>query len=105
MADIQRKEKEKAGHIVDDSDPVPFITREHFEEALRHSRKSTAKQDMFKYDEFRKKYDPGFNKNKGVGLDLSKAQGDSSNNFNQTINRNQPVNNNATAQDDDDDDL
>jgi len=55
MADIQKKEKEKAGHIVDDTDPVPYISKDHFEEALKHSRKSTAKQDMYKYDEFRKK--------------------------------------------------
>jgi len=48
MADIQKNEKEKAGHIVDDTDPVPFISRDHFEEALLHSRKSTAKQDIYK---------------------------------------------------------
>lgn len=55
MADIQRKEKEKSGHIVDDVDPVPCVTIEHFNEALRNARKSNAKQDLYKYDEFRKK--------------------------------------------------
>jgi len=55
MADIQRKEKEKLGNIVDDKDPVPNITIDHFNEALRNSRKSNAKQDLYKYDEFRKK--------------------------------------------------
>lgn len=48
MADIQRKEKEKLGHIVDDTDPVPYITVDHFNEALRGARKSTSKQDMFR---------------------------------------------------------
>jgi len=48
MADIQKKEKEKIGMVVDDTDPVPYISIDHFNEALKHSRKSTTKFDMHK---------------------------------------------------------
>lgn len=47
-------------------DPIPFITRKHFEEALRFARKSVKDTDLDKYDQFRKKFEPGFNK----GLDI-----------------------------------
>lgn len=46
MADIQRKAKVEQGFIVDDADPVPNITVEHFNEALNNSRRSISKQDM-----------------------------------------------------------
>jgi len=39
-------------------DPVPEITRKHFEEALRFARRSVTLSDLDKYDQFRKKFDP-----------------------------------------------
>ena len=51
-------------------DPVPVITRTHFEEALGAARKSvtgyvnifiiTCLQDLDKFEQFRKKYDPAY---------------------------------------------
>jgi len=104
MSDIQRKEKEKLGNIIDDRDPVPYITIDHFNEALRNSRKSNAKQDLYKYDEFRKKYDPGFNKGQ-QSFDLRNLQQGGSNNFSNTFNRNnvQQQQQQNKPQDDDDD--
>lgn len=51
-------------------DPVPELSRKHFEEALRHARKSVTNmviiifyfKDLNKFEEFRKKFDPSFNK-------------------------------------------
>lgn len=43
-------------------DPVPELSRKHFEEALRHARKSVTNMDLNKFEEFRKKFDPSFNK-------------------------------------------
>ncbi|OMJ82658.1 hypothetical protein SteCoe_16580 [Stentor coeruleus] len=39
-------------------DPVPEITRRHFEEALSNARKSVTNLDLNKYDQFRRKFDP-----------------------------------------------
>ena len=36
----------------DDEDPVPFITRAHFEEAMLYARRSVTDQDIRKYDMF-----------------------------------------------------
>jgi len=45
-------------------DPVPEITRKHFEEALRGARKSVTAMDLEKFEQFRRKFDPSFvNKN------------------------------------------
>lgn len=41
-------------------DPVPVITRKHFEEALAAARKSVTNYDLSKFEEFRKKYDPAY---------------------------------------------
>ena len=43
---------------MDVEDPVPEITRRHFEEALSNARKSVTNLDLNKYDQFRKKFDP-----------------------------------------------
>jgi transitional endoplasmic reticulum ATPase len=37
-------------------DPVPFITREHFEEAMAGARKSVTDFDLVKYERFREKF-------------------------------------------------
>merc|ERR1712227_1097487 len=55
-ADIRReKEKQKAGATtmdVDDEEPVPEITKRHFEEAMRFARRSVSDQDIRKYEMF-----------------------------------------------------
>lgn len=44
----------------DADDPVPVITRKHFEEALAAARKSVTGYDLDKFEQFRKKYDPAY---------------------------------------------
>ena len=46
-------------------DPVPMITREHFEEAFQAARRSVTTHDLYKFDEFRKKMDPEYAKRSG----------------------------------------
>jgi len=41
-------------------DPVPVITRKHFEEALAAARKSVSAYDLDKFEQFRRKYDPAY---------------------------------------------
>jgi len=43
-------------------DPVPVITRRHFEEAFAAARKSVNTHDLHKFEEFRKKFDPVYAK-------------------------------------------
>lgn len=43
-------------------DPVPEITRKHFEEALKTARKSVTMMDLEKFEQFRRKFDPSFAK-------------------------------------------
>jgi len=41
-------------------DPVPVITRSHFEEAMGNARRSVTAYDLTKFEEFRKKFDPAY---------------------------------------------
>lgn len=41
-------------------DPVPEITRKHFEEALKGARRSVTTMDLEKFEQFRRKFDPSF---------------------------------------------
>lgn len=41
-------------------DPVPEITRKHFEEALKSARRSVTANDLEKFEQFRRKFDPSF---------------------------------------------
>jgi len=41
-------------------DPVPEITRKHFDWAWNHARRSVTTGDLQKFEEFRKKFDPVF---------------------------------------------
>ena len=43
-------------------DPVPMITRRHFEEAFAAARRSVNSHDLYKFEEFRKKFDPVYAK-------------------------------------------
>ena len=45
-------------------DPVPVITREHFEEGYKYARMSVNEVDIQKYMEFKKKFEPS---NQGSG--------------------------------------
>jgi len=53
----QREQKEKedtedAKMEEDEEDPVPEITREHFEEAMKYARRSVSDQDIRRYEMF-----------------------------------------------------
>jgi transitional endoplasmic reticulum ATPase len=41
-------------------DPVPVITRAHFEEAMANARKSVTEYDLTKFEQFRTKFDPAY---------------------------------------------
>merc|ERR1712126_642193 len=55
-ADIRReKERQKKGatmDIDDDDDPVPEITKKHFEESMKFARRSVSDNDIKKYEMF-----------------------------------------------------
>merc|ERR1712004_823115 len=46
-------------------DPVPVIGRHHFEEAFAAARRSVTTHDLYKFEEFRKKFDPVYAKKVG----------------------------------------
>lgn len=50
-----------------DYDPVPEISRKHFEEALKCARKSVTNIDLEKYLNFAKKFDPSYASKSGGG--------------------------------------
>jgi len=41
-------------------DPVPVITRKHFEEAMASARKSVTEYDLQKFEQFKLKFDPAY---------------------------------------------
>jgi transitional endoplasmic reticulum ATPase len=41
-------------------DPVPMITRTHFEEAMANARRSVTEYDLNKFEQFRTKFDPAY---------------------------------------------
>lgn len=41
-------------------DPVPVITRKHFEEAMASARKSVTESDLLKFEQFKMKFDPAY---------------------------------------------
>jgi len=51
-ADMDRKKQTDAGMKVDEKDPVPKITRAHFEEAMSFARKSVSADEIAKYEMF-----------------------------------------------------
>jgi transitional endoplasmic reticulum ATPase len=42
------------------ADPVPELTRRHFEEALKYARKSVDTAQLEKFEQFRRKFDPAY---------------------------------------------
>lgn len=47
-------------HMMEMDDPVPVITRGHFEEAMANARKSVTEYDLTKFEQFRQKFDPAY---------------------------------------------
>ena len=45
---------------VEMEDPVPVITRKHFEEAMASARKSVTEYDLQKFEQFKLKFDPAY---------------------------------------------
>jgi len=62
-------------------DPVPEITRKHFEEALKYARRSVTTMDLEKFEQFRKKFDPAYasKASGGSGIQIKWPSGGQSN--------------------------
>ena len=73
-------------------DPVPVITRTHFEEAMANARRSVTEYDLNKFEQFRQKFDPAYAQKVG-----GKQRA--------VINWPEDDRNQFTAQEDDDEDL
>ena len=54
------KDQDGDANLMEMDDPVPMITRKHFEEALSAARKSVTSYDLDKFDQFRRKQDPAY---------------------------------------------
>ena len=65
-AEIQKKAvAERDGGDIDMmEDPVPSLTRRHFEYGLANCRMSVGEADLSKYEEFKRKFDPNFSSSK-----------------------------------------
>jgi transitional endoplasmic reticulum ATPase len=55
-------------------DPVPVISRAHFEEAMNNARRSVTVSDLYKFEEFRKKFDPVYAKKQAGNNDAIQVQ-------------------------------
>jgi len=66
IRDCIAAEELKAGDDMAD-DTATEITRKHFEEAFAGARRSVAANDLAKYDQFRKKFDPLYKSGSGDG--------------------------------------
>jgi transitional endoplasmic reticulum ATPase len=58
-AAVVKAQKEAAGETVSDEDPVPFIRKDHFEEAMSRARKSVSDADIRQYEEYKAKMQAG----------------------------------------------
>lgn len=59
-ADVRMRALIQQGGRAQKFDPVPEITRKHFEEALKTARKSVTATDLDKFEQFKRKFDPSF---------------------------------------------
>ena len=59
-AEEDRKKLMNGNDDVEMEDPVPVITRAHFEEALANARRSVTEYDLNKFEQFRTKFDPAY---------------------------------------------
>jgi len=82
-ADEQRKKlmKDDDDEMMEFEDPVPVITRVHFEEALGGARISVNNYDLENYEKFREKNDPQYKAKKGKGAPKVNWPADNSNQF------------------------
>ncbi|KAF4525325.1 hypothetical protein B566_EDAN013186 [Ephemera danica] len=97
-----RREKERANAQameMDDEDPVPEITREHFEEAMRFARRSVSDNDIRKYEMFSQT----LQQSRGFGTNFRFPNAASGNNSQSQGGG--PARDQAAFQDDEDDDL
>merc|ERR1712159_645655 len=65
--DAIASEELKAGDDAMMDESGAEITRKHFEEAFAGARRSVANNDLAKYDQFRKKFDPFYKTGSGEG--------------------------------------
>ena len=59
-AEEDRKKLMNGNEDVEMEDPVPVITRTHFEEAMANARRSVTEYDLNKFEQFRTKFDPAY---------------------------------------------
>jgi len=70
--DKRRLDAENGEDVAMDSevaDPVPVITRAHFEEAFSQAKRSVDPNTLLKFEEFRKKFDPVYAAKQGGSVD------------------------------------
>ena len=72
-ADVERiRLAEERGEELDEDeeveDPVPYISRLHFEEAMSHARKSVADSEIQKYEEYVRSLKGGSDDGEGIGV-------------------------------------
>lgn len=67
--------------MMEGEDPVPVLTRTHFEEALSAARVSVNQYDLQKYDDFRMRNDPAYKAKKGKAAPKINWPADNSNQF------------------------
>ncbi len=83
-AEVQKKKllKERENEELElMEDPVPVLTRKHFEIGLSFSRTSVTLEDLAKYDDFKRKFDPAFNSGKNAGSKIRWPDDNSSSNI------------------------
>lgn len=80
---------------MDEEDPVPEITRAHFEEAMKFARRSVSDNDIRKYEMFAQT----LQQSRGFGTNFRFPSGQSSSP--QGTGQNQPTNDPGNAGDDD----
>merc|ERR1712060_562039 len=67
IRDAIAAEELRAGDDAMDADISSEISRKHFEEAFAGARRSVASNDLAKFDQFRKKFDPVYMTQSGGG--------------------------------------
>ena len=73
--EMENKALQKEGEDVEmKDDPVPMLTRKHFEYGLTHCVQSVHDVDLQRYQDFKAKYDPSFSFDKKGGVGGKKIQ-------------------------------
>lgn len=73
--------KDDDDQMMEGEDPVPVLTRAHFEEALANARVSVNNYDLEKFEKFREKNDPAYKAKKGKAVPKINWPADNSNQF------------------------